>query len=69
VEIVALSPYRKAVKRLLTESERLAMELTLAADPLAYPLIPRSSGFRKADDLLLLCRRPDDLLALHLRQE
>jgi mRNA-degrading endonuclease RelE of RelBE toxin-antitoxin system len=48
MEIVALSAYRKAVKKLLTTTERAEMELALASDPLAYPVIPRTGGFRKA---------------------
>jgi hypothetical protein len=36
------------VKRLLSADERQAMETNIAADPLAYPIIPRTGGFRKA---------------------
>ena len=48
MEIVALSAYRKAVRKLLTTTERAEMELALASDPLAYPVIPGTGGFRKA---------------------
>ncbi len=48
MEIVALSAYRKAVKKLLTTAERVEMELSIANDPLAHPVIPGTGGFRKA---------------------
>lgn len=33
---------------MLSEAEREAMELSIAAAPLAHPVIPRTGGFRKA---------------------
>ena len=48
MEIVALPRYTKAVKKLLTGAERLAMESAIAADPLQFPIIPATGGFRKA---------------------
>ena len=48
MEIVALSAYRKAAKKLLTATERAAMESSIANDPLAHPVIPGTGGFRKA---------------------
>ena len=48
MEIVALSAYRKAVNKLLTTTERAEMELALANDPLAHPVIAGTGGFRKA---------------------
>jgi mRNA-degrading endonuclease RelE of RelBE toxin-antitoxin system len=47
-KIVALPKYEKQVERLLSESERAAMEASIAKDPLAYPLIRGTGGFRKA---------------------
>ena len=46
MEIVALSAYRKAVKKLLTDTERTAMESSIANDPLAHPVIPATGGVR-----------------------
>jgi hypothetical protein len=47
-KVVALPRYEKQVKRLLSEQERAAMEAHVAADPLAYPVIRGTGGFRKA---------------------
>jgi hypothetical protein len=46
--IVALPKYEKQVKRLLADEERVAMETSIAANPLAYPVIRGTGGFRKA---------------------
>ncbi len=46
--IVALPKYERQVKRLLSDEERRAMEAGVAADPLAYPVIRGTGGFRKA---------------------
>jgi mRNA-degrading endonuclease RelE of RelBE toxin-antitoxin system len=48
MEIVALPAYEKQIKRLLSPEERIAMETALSSEPLAYPIIPRTGGFRKA---------------------
>jgi mRNA-degrading endonuclease RelE of RelBE toxin-antitoxin system len=47
-KIVALPKYEKQVKRLLSDEERGAMEANIVADPLAYPVIRGTGGFRKA---------------------
>ena len=46
--IVALPPYERQVKRLLSQEEREAMEAAVSADPLAFPVMRRTGGFRKA---------------------
>ena len=46
--IVALSRYLKAVTKLLTGTERAAMETSLLSDPTAHPIMARTGGFRKA---------------------
>ncbi len=48
MEIVPLPRYEKQIKRLLTAKERLAMELSIAAQPLSYPVMPLTGGCRKA---------------------
>ena len=47
-KIVALPRYDRQVNRLLSDEERVAMEANIAADPLAYPIIRGTGGFRKA---------------------
>ncbi len=44
-KIVALPKYEKQVKRLLSDEERGAMEASVAADPLAYPVVRGTGGF------------------------
>ena len=36
------------MRKLLPSGERLAMELSIAAQPLSYPVIPQTGGCRKA---------------------
>jgi hypothetical protein len=36
------------VRKLLSAEERMAMERTLVQNPLGFPLIPATGGFRKA---------------------
>jgi hypothetical protein len=48
VKIVPLPRYEKRIKRLLAASERMAMELSVAAQPLGYPVMPQTGGCRKA---------------------
>ena len=48
MKVIALPDYTKQVKRLLTTVERLAMETGVAADPLSFPVIQATGGFRKA---------------------
>jgi len=48
MQIVALSAYRRTADKLLIRNERLAMETAIAANPLAFPVIPGTGGFRKA---------------------
>lgn len=48
MRIVCLSGYASQAKRLLSVTEREEMEAAIAADPTAYPIIPRTGGFRKA---------------------
>jgi hypothetical protein len=47
-KIVALPGYQRQAKRLLTVDEREAMEAKIAADPMAYPVVRGTGGFRKA---------------------
>jgi hypothetical protein len=47
VQIVATTTYERAARKLLAASERNAMERSIAADPLAAPVIPGSGGIRK----------------------
>lgn len=47
-EIVCLSGYESQVSALLNEDERLALEFFIACGPEDHPVIPGSSGFRKA---------------------
>jgi hypothetical protein len=39
MDVVALPPYTKHIRKLLSSDERLAMESNIAADPLAYPVM------------------------------
>ena len=48
VRVFATSRYEKEVGRLLTEPEQAAMQLAIAADPAACPVIPGTGGIRKA---------------------
>lgn len=48
VRVFATSRYEKEVRRLLAEPEQAAMQLAIAADPAAYPVIPGTGGVRKA---------------------
>ncbi len=47
MQIVATTTYERAARKLLAVSERDAMERSIAADPLAAPIIPGSGGIRK----------------------
>jgi hypothetical protein len=47
-EIVSLPRYEAQVSALLDEDERLAMEFYIACAPEDHPVIPGTSGFRKA---------------------
>ena len=48
VRVLATSRYEREVRRLLTESEQAAMQLAIAADPEAHPIVPGTGGVRKA---------------------
>src|SRR5580692_4537398 len=48
MDVIALAAYSKHIRKLLSPDERLAMESNIAADPLAYPVIPQTGGCRKA---------------------
>jgi hypothetical protein len=48
VKIVPLPRYEKQIGRLVTTDERMAMELSIAAQPLSYPVMPQTGGCRKA---------------------
>ena len=48
MKIVALPGYTKAVGKLLSTSERDAMEGAIMTAPLKFPVIPATGGFRKA---------------------
>ena len=48
MEIVALPAYKKQAKKLLSVDERRAMETHLTQNPLLYPVMKRTGGFRKA---------------------
>ena len=48
VRVFATSRYEKEVRRLLAESEQAAMQLAIAADPEAHPVVPGTGGVRKA---------------------
>jgi hypothetical protein len=48
MKIVPLPNYEKQIKRLLVADERMAMELTIAAQPLIFPVMPQTGGCRKA---------------------
>ena len=48
VRVFATSRYEKEVRRLLAEPEQAAMQLAIAADPAAHPVIPGTGGVRKA---------------------
>ena len=41
-------PIRKEVRRLLAEPEQAALQLAIAADPEAHPIVPGTGGVRKA---------------------
>lgn len=47
-KIVALPRYERQVKRLLSADERDAMEMKITAEPMKYPVIRGTGGFRKA---------------------
>jgi len=44
MDVVALPPYSKHIRKLLSPDERLAMELKIAADPLVFPVMPQTGG-------------------------
>jgi hypothetical protein len=48
VRVFATSRYEKEVRRLLAEPEQAAMQLAIAADPTAHPIVPGAGGVRKA---------------------
>lgn len=48
IRLFASSRYEREVRRLLAEAEQAAMQLAIAADPAAYPVIPGTGGVRKA---------------------
>lgn len=48
VRVFATSRYAREVRRLLGESEQAAMQLAIAADPEAHPIVPGTGGVRKA---------------------
>jgi len=48
VKIVPLPSYEKQIKKLLAANERMAMELSIASQPLGYPVMPQTGGCRKA---------------------
>lgn len=47
-EIVSLSGYESRVLTFMNEEERMAMEFFIACAPENHPVIPGTSGFRKA---------------------
>ena len=47
VQIVSSTTYERAARKLLRGADREAMERSIAADPLAAPIIPGSGGIRK----------------------
>lgn len=48
VELVYTRPYERSSGAVMTDAERAAAEDEIAADPMAWPLIPGSGGLRKA---------------------
>jgi hypothetical protein len=48
VRVFATSRYEKEVRRLLAESEQAAMQLAIAADAEAHPVVPGTGGVWKA---------------------
>jgi hypothetical protein len=48
VEIFYASVYQRSVRGVFTAAEQAAAEQEIAADPTAWPVIPRSGGLRKA---------------------
>lgn len=48
VRLFATSRYEKEVRRLLDEPEQAALQLAIAADPEAHPIVPGAGGVRKA---------------------
>jgi mRNA-degrading endonuclease RelE of RelBE toxin-antitoxin system len=48
VRVFATSGYEKEVRRLLAEPEQTALQLAIAADPEAHPMVPGAGGVRKA---------------------
>jgi hypothetical protein len=48
VRVFATSRYEREVRRLLTEREQAALQLAIAADPEAHPVVPGTGGVRKA---------------------
>jgi hypothetical protein len=48
VKIIRLSGYANQAKKLLGVAACEEMEAAIALDPAAYPVIPRTGGFRKA---------------------
>ena len=48
VRVFATSRYEKEVRRLLAEPEQAALQLAIAADPEAHPIVPGTGGVRKA---------------------
>ena len=48
VRVFATSRYEREVRRLLAEPEQAALQLAIAADPEAHPIVPGTGGVRKA---------------------
>ena len=47
MEIFTTRTYERAIRKLLTSSARKEMEVAIAADPRAAPVIPGTGGIRK----------------------
>ena len=48
VRVFATSGYEKEVRRLLAEPKQTALQIAIAADPEAHPMVPGTGGVRKA---------------------
>ena len=48
VRVFVTSRYEWEVRRLLTERGQAALQLAIAADPEAHPIVPGTGGVRKA---------------------
>ena len=47
MRIITTSRYERAIRRLMSEEDRRAMEAAIVADPGAAPVIPGTGGLRK----------------------